>query len=537
MVEVKKLNLLVAPIATSLVFCNIAVAANAEELTASPVVINEVESNGDPIGDFVELANTDTVNSLDISGWSLVDDKDEDAVILPAGTEIESGGYFVIYTDSTTHVSTHNTYGGTDHFGLGKDDTVTLRNATGETVASYSWKDLGKHAENTYGRIPDMVGEFADTGASTPGAKNIASDGTTDPGLVHNAQLPFHDAEVKAVELGGAFSGSDMSGADFDAEGTAWIANNGTGGIYALTHNPANNTYELAGQWTTTYPSGEGTLDAEGIAVADNGDIYIATERNNSDKSTSRPSILKFANPTGLEGQQVALQEWNLSEFTGPIGANGGLEAIVQLEGSIFAVGVEDTGDVLVVDLASDTPVLVQRYESPFEGVMALDYNAETKQLSVVCDEACDGSSEIVTWNGAELTKSDDFIYERPANLGNWANEGFATYTTELECTDGSTVSATSYLWADDASTNNFNSLNSAQVIDGDCELVGTDDEDETPTPGKPSDNSSSAFAAGSVAGSLATTLLAVVGIAGAVGGFIQQILAAFPQLKQFIRF
>ena len=30
-----------------------------------PVVVNEVESNGDPSGDFVELANKDTNNSVD----------------------------------------------------------------------------------------------------------------------------------------------------------------------------------------------------------------------------------------------------------------------------------------------------------------------------------------------------------------------------------------------------------------------------------------------------------------------------------------
>lgn len=497
MVEVKKHHLLAAPVATFMFVSLCSVTAAAQEAPASAVVINEVESNGDPIGDFVELANTDAANSLDISGWTLVDEKDENPVVLPAGTIIESGGYFVVYTDAINHSSTSNTYGGIDHFGLGKDDTVTLRDTDGTVVDTFSWKDLGKHAEHTYGRVPDMVGEFAETGGSTPGTKNLAAqDSGENPDDAHpTVQSPYHNVDVSPVPLGGAFSGSDMSGADFNTSGTAWITNNGTGDIYALAHDPQTNSYELAAQWKTTYPQGSGTLDAEGIVAAENGHLYVATERNNSDKNISRPSILKFTNPTGKEGVQVALQEWNLAEFTGPIGANGGLEAIAQLEDTIFAVGVEETGEVLVVDLASDNPVLLQRYDSPFEGVMALDYSAENHQLSVVCDEACDGASEILSWDGSALSATDGAIYQRPSNLGNWANEGFASYTTEITCTDGSTAQSTSYLWADDASTNDFNALNSAQVIEGDCKPA-TSNDDETPV--TPGNNSSSGFTIGS---------------------------------------
>ena len=37
-----------------------ATAAAAEPATAADIVINEVESNGDPVGDWVELANLNT---------------------------------------------------------------------------------------------------------------------------------------------------------------------------------------------------------------------------------------------------------------------------------------------------------------------------------------------------------------------------------------------------------------------------------------------------------------------------------------------
>ncbi|MGO2613328.1 lamin tail domain-containing protein [Corynebacterium flavescens] len=132
----KKFSLLAAPVVASAVLCSSVVAAGATEVTSSPVVVNEVESNGDPIGDFVELANKDTNNSVDISGWSLVDDKGKNPIVLPEGTEIESGGYYVIYTEAKDHASTSNTYGGEDHFGLGKDDSVTLSDATGAVVDS-----------------------------------------------------------------------------------------------------------------------------------------------------------------------------------------------------------------------------------------------------------------------------------------------------------------------------------------------------------------------------------------------------------------
>lgn len=521
----KKFRLLAVPVVASAVLCSSVVAVGATEVEGSPVVVNEVESNGDPIGDFVELANKDTNNAVDISGWSLVDDKGKNPIVLPKGTEIESGGYYVIYTDAVDHASTSNTYGGVDHFGLGKDDSVTLSDATGTVVDSYSWKELGKHAEYTYGRIPDMVGQFAETGASTPGARNTAGAGDEEPGPVPNAQLPFHDVDIKSVDLGGDFAGEDMSGVDFDAQGNAWIANNDKGHIYRLNHDAATDPYTLAGQWATGYPEGGGAPDAEGIVAARNGDIYLATEHNNENKKASRPSILRFANPTDKEGTQNAQQEWDLSQFTGEIQPNGGLEALAQLEDNVFAAGVEETGDILVVDLSEDQPKLLDRYTSPFEGVMALDYNAESKQLSVLCDEVCGGASQVLNWDGERLSASDGKIYERPENMGNFANEGFASHTSQLECEAGGTVPVTSYLWADDAATDGV-SLRSAQVRHGDCES------DQT---GSSHGSSSTDFSAGGIVGALVAAL-AGVGLVGAFGAILPQLLKAFPALKAFFR-
>ncbi|MDN6100344.1 MAG: esterase-like activity of phytase family protein, partial [Corynebacterium flavescens] len=283
------------------------------------------------------------------------------------------------------------------------------------------------------------------------------------------------------------------------------------------------------GQWATGYPEGGGAPDAEGIVAARNGDIYLATERNNEDKKASRPSILRFANPTGKEGTQNAQQERNLAKFTGDIQPNGGLEALAQLEDDVFAAGVEETGDVLVVDLSQGEPRLMQRYSSPFKGVMALDYSAASKQLSVLCDEICGGASQVLNWDGNKLSESDGKVYERPEKMGNFANEGFDSHTDQVECEAGGTVTVTSFLWADDAATDGV-SLRSAQVRHGDCAP-------KQPTPPTESSlgSSSTDFSAGSVVGALVAAL-AGVGLVGALGAILPQLLKAFPALKAFLR-
>ncbi|WP_366087916.1 lamin tail domain-containing protein [uncultured Corynebacterium sp.] len=517
----KKRLLIVVPMALAISLAPLPL-AHAE--TLSDVVINEVESNGDPIGDWIELANTDTTNSVDISGWSFVDnDPTHEPYVFPEGTIIESGGYISFYTEDT------------GEFGLGGKDSVTLFDAAGEIVDFTEWNG---HADTTWGRVPDMSGDFAVTGKPTKDGINLEA-GEREP--IANAELPFHNIEVKHLDLGENFVVEDMSGADFDSEGQAWIVNNDAGDIYLLDHDLDTDTYSPAGHWQVTYPDGSGTPDGEGITVATDGSIYLATERNNEDKDSSRPSILRFDAPNGADGILTATDEWNLSDFTGVIGANSGLETIAQIEETIFAVGVEGTGEIIVVDLASETPVQIQTFQSEVQGVMALDYNAESRLLHVLCDEVCEGASQFLTWNGTEFTAADDNIYARPAQLGNFANEGFASYTAVGECTDGEQLTYANYLWADD-SVNGGISLRSGQevtdILKCDTDVNGDDEvTDEDRHRGQGSSNGSSGFAAGSVAGSLATGIFGAVSVMGVVGGLLNQILIAFPALKNYIRF
>ena len=84
------------PAAASLVLSAAAIPASAAETAdKSSLVINEVVSNDDPVGDWVELANLDNNQDLDISGWKVLDNDDTHApIVFPEGTKVESGGSF-----------------------------------------------------------------------------------------------------------------------------------------------------------------------------------------------------------------------------------------------------------------------------------------------------------------------------------------------------------------------------------------------------------------------------------------------------------
>ncbi|WP_416394338.1 MULTISPECIES: lamin tail domain-containing protein [unclassified Curtobacterium] len=170
---------------------------------ANGLVVNEVESNGDDT-DWVELANTSSA-AIDLSGYAFLDDdSSHEAYVLPTGSTIAAGGYFVIDQLSATAP-------GFD-FGLGGADTVRVYDPAGDLVLRYAWT---AHAAVTYGRCPDGTGALVDTTASTKGAANdcsspvrineVESDGGT-PG----DWVELTNTGTTTVDLGGyVFSDSD----------------------------------------------------------------------------------------------------------------------------------------------------------------------------------------------------------------------------------------------------------------------------------------------------------------------------------------
>ncbi|WNY32839.1 lamin tail domain-containing protein [Curtobacterium flaccumfaciens] len=94
-------------------------------VAANGLVVNEVESNADDT-DWVELENTSDA-AIDLTGYAFLDsDSSHDAYVLPAGSTIAAGGYFVVDQLSATAP-------GFD-FGLGGADTARLYDPAGDLV-------------------------------------------------------------------------------------------------------------------------------------------------------------------------------------------------------------------------------------------------------------------------------------------------------------------------------------------------------------------------------------------------------------------
>ena len=126
---------------------------------ALPLIkINEVESNIGVPGDWVELYNAGTT-PFDISGFVFKDNNDANMYVVPAGTYIDAGAYFVLNEAQ---------FG----FGLGAAESARLYGANGSLVDTYSWLT---HATTTYGRCPTGTGAFVTMTTVTKGTANDCS--------------------------------------------------------------------------------------------------------------------------------------------------------------------------------------------------------------------------------------------------------------------------------------------------------------------------------------------------------------------------
>lgn len=457
--------------------------ANVARDNGFSVVINEVETNGDPRGDWVELANTDQEQTADVSGWTLVDDDPtHDPIVLPEGTTIESGGYLGVLTEP--------------HFGLGSPDSVTVRDASGTVVASLAWT---AHSPTTIGRCPDMTGPFTDTGGGTFELVNDCS-GLVDPD-VDVEPWPFEN-EVRDAVAPGTW-GDDMSGIDVAPDGTVYAVNNGNGEIFRLAGGPE--TFTVAESWLPTYPDGGGQPDGEGITVGDDGAVYLATERDNRASSVSRPSVLRVE--LGANGESTTTHEWNLAEITGALGANGGLEGLEWISdadatrlgvrgldgevydpatygdhtGGIFAAGVEQTGNIHLVVLEEDGGITELQTVAPSEAVssvMALDWRAGANELWALCDEVCDNRAAVFAFDDGELTRQVEYAAPTGMNTA-YTNEGFAMVWCDVNADVWPTV-----MWMSDTPHEGV----SLRVADGgECvepeEPGEGPDDDATPAP------------------------------------------------------
>lgn len=423
----------------------------ANDCVPTTVAVNEINSNGT---DWVEIKNV-TAAPIDISGWTIMDDDPighaKDVTPLPTGTFLAPGAYRVL------------TNGIEFSFGLGKGDTVTLRDATGTTVDDHTY---AAHATGFWARCPDGLGAFKDVAVGTAGSTNSCAGaiGPVKPPLVLGA-WPGSSA-VTVLDPTATFL-QDSSGLDsqLTADGAVlWAIDNGTGTFWKL-NVAANGSVTFANGWATgkrvrfqkdaANPTAAGP-DTEGITIAGDGFIYVASERDNSAKAVNFNSVLKV-DPAAAGPDLVALQEWDLTAALPTVGANLGIEAVEWVAdsaltgtlwddttnaaytpatyplhgGGLFFVAVEDGGGVFAFALNSDgTFTLVSTIDPGMTGVMALDYDTVLGSLWAVCDNGCGTASALITLNGT----ADPTIvhFARPAGLPDINNEGFATTPTAI---------------------------------------------------------------------------------------------------------
>lgn len=129
------------------------------------VVISEVNTNLGP-NDWVEVHNRGATPA-DVSGWKLYDNGGAGIInpfVVPEGTTIPAGGYFLANLISGTH------------FGLGQNDEVTVATSLGTVVDSYAWGPHQISASRCGTREPFFwltKGLLVDgSGEPTPGTAN-----------------------------------------------------------------------------------------------------------------------------------------------------------------------------------------------------------------------------------------------------------------------------------------------------------------------------------------------------------------------------
>lgn len=442
---------------------------------STPLVINEVESEGGNPGDWVELKNVGTA-TVDASGLILRDNDDAHTFRIPAGTTVAAGAYLVLDRgDGTT---------GFD-FGLGAPDSLRLFEKDGVTlIDQYAWS---AHAATSYGRCPDGVGELIATTAVTRGAVNECA-GILNPVPWPGAQTvtTLDDADT----FGGDLSGLDWEPSGTGAPGTLWAVQNGDGLLYRIESDGAGGwAPSTADGWSAGkklgYPNGEaGIVDAEGVTVAGDdsaGGVYVSTERNNAASGVSRPSVLRF-DVSGSATSLQATREWNLAADFPGLGANAGLEGITWIPdsalvsggfvdattgavydpsrysahtGGLFFVGVEGTASVYAYALMDDgsfarIATIDVKSDVDFALVADVQYDADRGSLWVVCDEACGGRiAEYRLGDSGSFTPSA--LYSRPGETADYANEGFAV-ADDSQCRGGSKPT----FYADDNDTDGF---------------------------------------------------------------------------------
>ena len=129
-----------------------------QRITVSPppLLINEVNPNGDLPGGFVEIYNP-TPHAVDMAGWVVTGGNRANAFTLPDGVVIGSGEYVAV-----NEVTVPNEFHATD--------AVHLYSKFGVQADAYAW--AGNVPGTAYARCPNGSGNFTNTATPTRKAAN-----------------------------------------------------------------------------------------------------------------------------------------------------------------------------------------------------------------------------------------------------------------------------------------------------------------------------------------------------------------------------
>lgn len=328
----------------------------------------------------------------------------------------------------------------------------------------------------------------AGLGGASSGQGGVVSGGAGSGAVVVKEAWPGLD-DVKTVDAVDLFT-DNVSGLTYEpatdtTPAVLWTVANIPGSLHRLVASGETFVSDTAGGWAggkqLQYPSGQSAADAEGVTLAASSaaGLYIASEHDNADASTSRQSILRY-DVAQAGAALTATHEWNLTALLPPVGANLGIEAISWVPddyllergffdeaaareyepadygehgAGLFFVGVEQSGQIygFALNHADGVATLVASISSPFAGVMSLEYDRDLRQLWFGCDETCGnptGILDIDTLAGSATRGRFTLrqLFARPTTLPDSNHEGIAI-GPESECTSGFKP----FYWTDDA--------------------------------------------------------------------------------------
>lgn len=437
-----------------------------------PLKINEIESSGGSPGDWVELYNPSPI-PVDASNFVFRDNGNTGTGgVIPAGTIVAPGAYLVL--NEITNFS----------FGLGGADSARLYDNNGNLLDSYTWTT---HAAITYGRCPNGTGDFTTTTTSTKGTANdcgVVGPPTASPWPGRNAVVTVDQANTFGTNLSGLFYEASFAG------DVLWAVRNGPSTLFKLMWNGTSWVSDTAGDWGAgkqlVYPDGVLTKepDSEDVTRAelDSSAIYVVTERDNTNNSISRPSILRFdLDQSGAV--LTATHEWNLVTDLPAVGPNLGPEGLTWIPDSalvaagffderlghtynpaeyanhgtgLFFAGLEANGTIYgyALDHVSGTFARIATFASGDPTSKALAYDRSVGYLWSTCSSGCSNQTSVLaidTTVGSptrgRFTLRKQFL--RPSSMDNITNEGLAV-TPESHCVSGQKP----FYWSDDGQTN-----------------------------------------------------------------------------------